>query len=126
MLVLPLMRHLLCDESCLVLPDFSLAELKSFIKILYGGGNRFIHFTNLLIQGPSEKVIKSLFVSIRGSATSLKKIGAVFAALGQHNTAVSEVGGKSEFHLYCKVFSRTMLLPVRLSPCHRPNQRSAL
>ena len=99
MLVLPLMRHLLCDESCLVLPDFSLAELKSFIKILYGGGNRFIHFTNFLIQGPSEKVIKSLFVSIRGSATSLKKIGAVFAALGQHNTAVTKVGGKNEFHL---------------------------
>lgn len=44
MLALPLMRHLLCDESCLVLPDFSLEELKSFVKLLYGAGNRFIHF----------------------------------------------------------------------------------
>ena len=43
MLALPLMRHLLCDESCLILPDFSLEELKSFVKLLYGGGNRFIH-----------------------------------------------------------------------------------
>ena len=42
----------------------------------------------------SEKVIKILFVSIRGSAASLKKIEAVLTALGQHNTAVAEVGGK--------------------------------
>ena len=40
MLSLPLMRHLICEESCLVLPDFSLEELKAFIKLLYGGGNR--------------------------------------------------------------------------------------
>ena len=44
MLALPLMRHLLCDESCLILPDFSLEELKSFVKLLYGCGNRFIHY----------------------------------------------------------------------------------
>ena len=40
MLSLPLMRHLICEESCLVLPDFSLEELKAFIKLLYGRGNR--------------------------------------------------------------------------------------
>ena len=47
MLALPLMRHLLCDESCLILPDFSLEELKSFVKLLYGGGNRFIYWLNI-------------------------------------------------------------------------------
>ena len=35
-----------------------------------------------------------LCVSIKGSASSLKKISAVLAALGQPNTAVAEVAGK--------------------------------
>ena len=47
------------------------------------------------MKGLSEKVIEFYCISISGNATSLKKIGAVLSALGQHNTAVAEVGGKN-------------------------------
>ena len=40
-------------------------------------------------------VITILFVSLKGSATSLQKIGAVLAALGRPDTSVAEVVGKN-------------------------------
>ena len=124
MLALPLMRHLLCDESCLILPDFSLEELKSFVKLLYGGGNRFIYWLNIGAKWKNnENELILICVSIKGSATSMKKIGAVLAALGQPNTAVAEVDGKSYFNHFTVSF-RTAL-PVMLSPCHQPHQRYA-
>ena len=43
----------------------------------------------------NEMVITILCVSLKGSATSLKKIGAVLAALGRPDTSVTEVAGKN-------------------------------
>ena len=40
-LSLPSLRNILSDESCLIFPEFSLPELKTFVKFLYGG-NRYL------------------------------------------------------------------------------------
>ena len=43
LLYLPLMRHLPSEDTCLILPDFTLEELKVFLTFLYGSG-RFAYF----------------------------------------------------------------------------------
>ena len=41
-LALPSLRNLLNEDSCLICPEFSLPELKTFVKFLYSAGNRYI------------------------------------------------------------------------------------
>ena len=100
-LSLPSLRSILSEESCLIFPEFSLQELKTFVKFLYGG-NRYLMVLNTqpflelkvvpqivpfiydLIYG----LIVLFSTSIEGSRETLSKISRVLTALGQANTSL--------------------------------------